>query len=524
MRIPFCGQTYTGRSVNVDSARCVNFFPEVGAGDQIKMEPILVGTPGVKTFAQFPSGEIRGLYNYNGRMYTVVGDSLYQINKFGTYSLWLGHLEDTTGAVQFADNGVSSVGTIGGNQLFLLSNGIGYIFNRESGVFSRITDATFAGIQNPKSVTYQDGYFIVAEDSMRFYVSNLYDGTTWNGLAFAGVQATPDNIQRVISLNQQLYIIKNWSTEIFYDAGVPTTQGCPFARVSGGVVPYGTVAPNSVAYGLDTIFFLANQGHGSTSELVGVAMLAGYSPQIISPPSITYFISSLGTISDAEGYFYSDEGHFFYMLTFPSADVTLCFDLATKMWHERSSGTLVDAAQHRHLGKFYTNCYNKHFVSHYAEPKVLEMSSLYYDDNGVPINSIRTSSILFDASENSSEIINKIVIDMETGVGDLQYTTDSDFAWLADGTYTADGSGFAGGFYMIPSTSTSPTCRLSWSDDSGHTWSNEYSGSVGKIGEYKKRLLWTRLGRARNRVFKLRMSDPVKKIVIGAFVNDGAYQ
>jgi len=98
---------------------------------------------------------------------------------------------------------------------------------------------------------------------------------------------------------------------------------------------------------------------------------------------------------------------------------------------------------------------------------------------------------------------------------------DPYFAWLADGSHLADGSGYAGGFSVILSPSGDPKAWLSWSNDGGHTWSNKYEAAMGKMGEYKTRLSWRRLGKARNRVFKLEMPSANKKIIVNAFINDG---
>ncbi|NIP55847.1 MAG: hypothetical protein GWN61_09595 [candidate division Zixibacteria bacterium] len=64
-----------------------------------------------------------------------------------------------------------------------------------------------------------------------------------------------------------------------------------------------------------------------------------------------------------------------------------------------------------------------------------------------------------------------------------------------------------------------PQVMLSWSDDGGHTWSSEHWRSAGKIGEYKQRLVWNRLGRSRDRRFKIAMTDPVKWVVLAAYAD-----
>jgi hypothetical protein len=56
-----------------------------------------------------------------------------------------------------------------------------------------------------------------------------------------------------------------------------------------------------------------------------------------------------------------------------------------------------------------------------------------------------------------------------------------------------------------------PQAMLSWSDDGGKTWSNEYWRSAGKIGEHRKRSRWWRLGMTwDSRIYKLSVSDTQK--------------
>jgi hypothetical protein len=64
-----------------------------------------------------------------------------------------------------------------------------------------------------------------------------------------------------------------------------------------------------------------------------------------------------------------------------------------------------------------------------------------------------------------------------------------------------------------------PQVMLRWSDDGGHTWSNEHWVSVGKIGEYYRRAIWRRLGmtlKLRDRVYEISGTDPNKIVIMGA--------
>ncbi len=60
--------------------------------------------------------------------------------------------------------------------------------------------------------------------------------------------------------------------------------------------------------------------------------------------------------------------------------------------------------------------------------------------------------------------------------------------------------------------------NLRWSDDGGFTWSNYHAVSAGRMGQYSKRAIWRRLGRGRDRIFEVSMSDPVKWILVDAYL------
>ena len=61
-----------------------------------------------------------------------------------------------------------------------------------------------------------------------------------------------------------------------------------------------------------------------------------------------------------------------------------------------------------------------------------------------------------------------------------------------------------------------PQVMLQVSRDGGFTWGTEMWTSFGAQGEFLRRAEWRRLGVSRNYVFKFRISDPVKVVLIGA--------
>jgi hypothetical protein len=63
-----------------------------------------------------------------------------------------------------------------------------------------------------------------------------------------------------------------------------------------------------------------------------------------------------------------------------------------------------------------------------------------------------------------------------------------------------------------------PLVTLRWSNDGGHTWSNGYDRDCGQAGDYRRRVLWNRLGRSRDRVYEISMSDPVPWRIVDAYL------
>jgi hypothetical protein len=129
-----------------------------------------------------------------------------------------------------------------------------------------------------------------------------------------------------------------------------------------------------------------------------------------------------------------------------------------------------------------------HLIGDWQNGNIYQMRSDVYEDNGLPQVSMRTSQHLWDKKGMENIFIRRLTLDMETGVGDGATALQ---------------------------TGIDPQAGLAWSDDGGHTWSNEYTASMGAAGRYRTRVIWRRLGYSRDRIFRVTISDPVKKILIG---------
>ena len=80
---------------------------------------------------------------------------------------------------------------------------------------------------------------------------------------------------------------------------------------------------------------------------------------------------------------------------------------------------------------------------------------------------------------------------------------------------------FEPGTGLVTGQGSNPQAMLQYSKDGGATWSSELWSGIGEIGAYIRRAIWRRLGMARDFVFKVRVSDPVKVVIVNAQIRVG---
>ena len=167
--VPFVGPTYEMEAVSFDSQRCVNLVPILSETGSSKSVSALRSTPGLELFSTIGGGPIRGGLESADRAFFVSGDGFYEVFNDGTSALH-GTLDTATVRVDMEENPT---------QIMIIDDMYGYIFNKVTDTFTKITDASFPV---PSDLTFQDGYFIVTEaNTAKFWISSLNDGLTWGG-------------------------------------------------------------------------------------------------------------------------------------------------------------------------------------------------------------------------------------------------------------------------------------------------------------------------------------------------------
>jgi len=500
MKTPILGSAYVARSINAADNRMVNLFPEI-VPEGGKEAAFLNRAPGLTLLATVGTGPIRGLWTFNGVGYVVSGLSLYSINSSYT-ATFLGTVSGT-GPVSMADNGT---------QLFIACNGPSYIYNSLTNVFVQITDPDFPGAL---TVGYLDGYFVfIQPNTQKLWVTALLEGTSVDPLDFASAEGSPDNLVSMIVDHREVWLYGTNSVEVWYDAG---NADFPLQRIQGAYNEIGCAATFSVAKLDNGLFWLGADARGQ-----GIVYRAnGYTGQRISTHAIEYAIAQYPIISDAVAYTYQQEGHAFYVLTFPSANATWVYDVSTQAWHERAAFSNGQFLRHR------SNCqmaFNSEIVvGDFANGNLYAFDLDVYADNGSPQKWLRSWRALPTGQNNLNRTAHhSLQLDCESGVGiNNSGGTDPTYLLTESGLFITTESG---DFLLAvaegePTIGSDPQVMLRWSDNGGHTWSNEHWAVLGKIGNYQQRVFWRRLGmtlKLRDRVYELSGTDPVKIAIMGA--------
>lgn len=469
MQFPFVGPSYTARTRNLDAQSCINLYPEM-AGPTSKSVAALLSTPGLRAWASFEGGAIRGVHAMSAQMAIVVaGARIYKVTTAGV-STYLGACDTGTKPVSIASNGSAICAIVTGPS--------GFLVNTLTNIVTPIVSDAFQGAD---VVVFLDGYFVFNRPGTgQFQISGLYD-TTLDALDFATAEGSPDNVVSLIADHRELWLFGESTTEVFFNSG---NVDFPFERINGAFIEQGCAATFSVAKMDNSVFWLTSDQRGN-----GMVMrAAGYQPQRVSTHALEYAIGQMGRIDDAVAYTYQQEGHAFYVLSFPSGNQTWVYDASTNMWHQRAWRNPADGSLNRHLSCFQMAFAGEVLVGDWRNGLVYALDLDALTDNGDQIARVRAAPHASN-QDYRNMFFSAMQIDMEVGVG------------LND-----------------PVQGQNPQAMLQWSDDGGYTWSNEFWVPMGRIGARRTRARWRRLGHSRDRVFRVTITDSVRVAIIGASV------
>lgn len=460
--VPLFGTGQKGKSPNVTAQERLNCFLEF-VEDPDKTRIAVYGTPGFERSLYLGASSIRGVHEFPSSSvgFVVHGNQFIEVNNALQQTV-RGTIFTSEGWVSIADNG---------SEVMIVDGQYGYIYDTVGHTLTQIVDVDFP--TTPQTVAHSAGRFIVTDGSGQYYGSAILDGTSWDGLDFASAESDPDNIRIVEAIGSSIVLFGDTSVEVH---GYTGSGGFPFALIPGAVIDEGIAAKRSVSKWQGTLVYLARKDSGE----VQVSALDGYKSKRLSSYELESVINNYPSVSDATAFSYSVGGHEFYQINFTGGDTSWVLDSATGLWSKVKSWGMG-----RHRGDMKLTIANTSYISDHSSGKLLKINPNVYTDDSYPIEFEITSRHVF----NSGNIIRvfRLQLDMESGAGNSGQGED-------------------------------PRAMLSISKDNGHSWGTEIWTAIGKVGEYAKRVIWRRLGRGNDFTFKVRITDPVKRVITNGYM------
>lgn len=480
MKTNFLGAAYTLRSLPLSAQSCINLYVEPNESGNGEVGGFY-GTAGLTRKALLDTPGCRGARVAGGYLWMVFGNKVYRLDStFG--STLVGDLSTFTGAVGMDDNGTT---------LIVADSSGWHAIDLAAASMTAVADAP-----TMSDVSFIDNYFTGAQADGTYCWANL-NSTIIEALSFASAEGNPDKIIRTLADHRELWLFGTGSVEV---AVVTSDPDLPFTRTS--YIEQGILAPRSAAKEDNSVFWLGANDRGR-----GVVFVAeGYVPRRISTFAIEQAIASYANPEKATAYTYQQDGHHFYVLNF--AEATWAYDINTGLWAQRAFHNTTTGELERHRGEGHAFFRGLHILGDYADGRVFALDLEAYTDDGAEIYRERSWPQI--EAENRWITHHRGELIGDTGVGnggkvqELAYLLDED----ADEIETEDDAFLE--IDGITEPGADPKVWLQWSDDGGRRWSNAHERRIGRQGDFRTRVVWRRLGKARHRYYRLWTAEPVR--------------
>jgi hypothetical protein len=481
----FVGQAYEAPDPRQDTQMCVNWYPEVSQDKKSKTITALLGCPGKKTLLTLGTGPVRGgaVLTGNNAALVVSGNQVYlltvatpatAVTKATLASQLIGTMLSSAGPIFIKDNGV------GGTAFIVDGSPNGYTYNIAANTLTTVNDPGFYGANR---IAFIDGWLIFNKPLTPIFYTTPpppYTVSPFQASYFDLNDGTADNLVTLIEDKRELLLINEEASQWWYDAG---GQYFPFARLDGATIQVGCAAPNTVALFQDGVIWLARSTRGQNV----VVKTTGFNYADVSTIAINHAIASYSVVSDAIGWTYQEDGHEFYVLTFPTADVTWVYDGTTELWHRRASYDPILGAFHRDRANCFFQFQNYRLVGDYQNGNLYSLDrKIYTDGGGGPLIAWRRCPHVWDEADYDRIFHQSLQLD------------------------------FTPGLALSVGQGSNPLALVSWSDDGGQTYGPTRDVPIGLIGQTKNRAITYRLGESRDRVYDVKISDPVNRDITGA--------
>lgn len=421
----------------------------------------LIPRPRLKLFGVVGLGPIRGMFR-KGNVLANTGHSgeiICLSGPEGSASIY--RVNQTTGVATFLASGITGslrMTAEGNEDVIVFAMGVN-AYETDGDTVSAIT---MPDDLNVYAVDTLNGYFLLCSEFGRFYWTGV-GTTTVSALDFATAESQPDTLLTLKVIGDELWLFGRYSIEVWQPTG---DADLPFQRIGGRIFGIGCTGRQAVqkfnVEGIDTIcwpgtdrkVYRTNPNPVRISDHAMEARL-----KRVEDPTLLY--------AEADNW----HGHEFYVLHIPG-EGSFAYDLSTGEWSERTS-----------FGR-----------------DLFRGGTSTVGPNNQPILGDDTTNQIWELSEETITDGDDAVVFEFSGllevVGQPVRCTNVSLD-VAPGR-AAD-------------PDADPKISLSWSDDMGETFGNEYDQPLGREGQRTTKIMWTRQPQITRpgRVHRWRTTEPV---------------
>lgn len=457
--INITGPTYQSRSRPLSSQLTSNMYHQFAEGGKDKYT--LHSFPGQSLISSVTGTVDRGQHRMSEVQYKVVDNTLYSVDAAGAHT--------SRGAVSGSGRCIFEGD---GTNLVIVSDKV-FVYNATTTVFSENTNVNLVGTQ---SVTIINNQFLYTTPALTFMAAPG-DPFSVSGLDAVGAESSPDMLVRDYVFNQTIYRFGERTTEPWYNSEVGTP---PIDRIDGQEFSVGLGAIHSVANTDNAIYWLGDDK--------AVYRVAGGIVQRISNDGISNAIENMSKFNDAFGYTFTLQGQDFYLITFPSENVTYVINekLGVDGWYNLASSTMNNA----YSGTSLLQVYDKLIVGSGGKNLELKLNE-FTQDTDTMLRTRITSSINGDLLGVKGQRVkmSRLELIMEQGVG------------------------------LISGQGENPRIMIEASYDGGRSFDSGAWVEVGRAGEHTLRVEWFNMMSFTDMILKISMSDPVPLSIYSAAID-----
>lgn len=464
-----------------------------------------------KRVAIFPSGEGRALFNSirGDFMIAVESATVYRLNS-NLAPLFIGNLETAFGEVYIDENLAGQICIVDGQNA--------YIYNYLTSEFTKQNLVTDPGmvVIIPGYVSYHNTFFLIGSSKLSINPQSWYafepdaTDTIKMNTEFA-LQTKPDfalAVKRLPGRGNNVIVFGLTVAEVWTQIGGDEN----YRRVQSFNIDNGVVAVSTIAANDEFVCWLSQNENNTPC----IRITDGASSKRISTDGIDFILGEIKFPEQSNAFFYRQDGHLFYQLTFynPDDNLTLIHDFTTGLFFHVSDEEL-DFHPARQLVFFNGTQY---FIS-IRDASIYEMDTSLITYNyeidpttiGEEIPRIRICKKIRKANSDRFRV-GQFTFTIEQGVNTF-YNVDPD-AVVCNGSLITEDSDF---FIVTEMGDTilseqgicvadadRPCVDMSFSKNGNESFSNIVRRNLNPAGKFQNQIRWWKMGQCNEFTIQLR--------------------